>query len=369
MSIATISRALRPETEHLVRETLRSRIKERAREVNYVPNPAAQSMRMRKNMQVSLIIPHDESIFYSEFHSTLLVAMLMSSKHYPMDLRIDLIHENGADFIDTLRSVSHGSSGIIYVGNELSEKNSMALRQLNKPLTILRACLPGCVDAADVPGRIIGVDNVSAGYIATKHLLDNGHRNVVFVTDEDHIYDVKDRKVGFRKALDEYEITFSPLHIVSVPLNFTSGFKAWEKVSALPERPTAVLCGNDELARGLIKASNKFSLVCPNELAVVGFDDSRLAYFASPTLTSVQQPMQDVGWALVNAIFHLIKNKWTDQEIHHEQVYQPKLIIRESSAQRMPSQSVPSFFPSSALHKKRVYSGKSATMVGSPSTL
>jgi len=334
VSIATVSRALRPETEHLVRNTLRSKIKDRAREINYVPNAGAQSLRMRKRFQVSVIISHREEIFLSEYHVTLLVALLTSAKHYSLDLRLDFIREKDTNLMDALQSVSYGTSGIIYMGSALSEKDALALPDLNRPFSILRSSLPPHIKAASIPGRIVGVDNVHAGYIATKHLLDNGHRDIAFVTSKNGNYDIQSREIGYKKALEEYGVTFEPSRVIGVTLDFSSGFKAWEQLKSPVIRPTAVICGNDELARGLIKAANTLRPLCPNDLAVVGFDDSRLAYFADPTLTSVKQPLHDVGWALVDSIFQLIKNEWSDDEIHDEQIYTPVLVIRESTAGR-----------------------------------
>lgn len=328
VSTATVSRALRPETAHLVREPLRRRIQEAAEQLGYVPSPAARGMRTQRAMIVSVVIPYDEYVLLGEYHGRLLRAIMRRTRDLGIDVRISSLDNLREDFIENMWDVSYGSGGIIYLGSTLSADNVKSLRRLTRPFAVIKSALPPDHTAGEIPASVIGVDNIQAGYLASRHLLELGHRRIAFINASRALhFDAYERLLGIKKAFVEFAAPFeSALYLESSP-DFYSGADAWKKLRGTG-KPTAVICMNDELARGVIRGAEEDGVRCPQDLAVLGFDDSRLAYFIAPGLTSVRQPLDDVGSACVNAVYEALQSGTV---VKHDIDFQPELIVRESS--------------------------------------
>jgi DNA-binding LacI/PurR family transcriptional regulator len=336
VSTATVSRALRPETAHLVRESLRRRIQEAAEQLGYIPSAAARGMRTQRALIVNVVIPADEYVLLGEYHGRLLSAIMKRTKELGIEFRISSLDNLREDFIESLWDASYGSGGIIYLGSTLSADNVKSLRRLTRPFAVIKSALPPDHTAGDIPASVIGVDNVHAGYLAARHLLELGHRRIAFLNAARALhFDAYERLLGIKKAFVEFAAPFeSALYLESNP-DFYSGADAWKKLSGTG-KPTAVICVNDELARGVIRGAAEDGVRCPEDIAVIGFDDSRLAYFISPGLTSVRQPLDDVGAACVNTVHEAAQaGAGGKRDID----FQPELIVRESSGKPLPGAS------------------------------
>lgn len=330
VSTATVSRALRPETAHLVRGPLRRRIQETAEQLGYIPSPAARGMRARRALILSVVIPPDEYVLLGEYHGRLLGAIMKRTRELGIEFRIGSLDNLRENFIENLWDVSYGCGGIIYLGSTLSADNVKSLRKLTRPLAVIKSVLPPDHTAGDLRVSVIGVDNVEAGYLAARHLLELGHRRIAFINAARAVhYDAHERLLGIKKALVEFAAPFESALYLEVNPDFFSGAKAWEKLSG-PGRPTAIICLNDEIARGLIRGAGEDGVQCPQDIAVVGFDDSRLAYFVTPGLTSVRQPLDRVGEAFVNTIHEALQS---GSAAKRDLDFRPELIVRESSGE------------------------------------
>ena len=332
VSTATVSRALRPETAHMVREPLRRRIQETAEQLGYIPSPAARGMRAQRALIISVVIPSDEYVLLGEYHGRLLSAIMKRTRELGIDVRISSLDNLRENFIENLWDVSYGSGGIIYLGSTLSADNVKSLRKLTRPLAVIKSALPPDHTAGDLAASVIGVDNIEAGYLAARHLLDLGHRRIAFINAARALhYDAYERLLGIKKAFVEFAAPFETALYLEANPDFLSGAKAWEKLRG-PGRPTAIICLNDEIARGLIRGAGEDGVRCPQDIAVVGFDDSRLAYFVTPGLTSVRQPLGSVGEAFVNTIHETLQS---GSAAKHDVDFRPELIVRESSGERI----------------------------------
>lgn len=333
VSTATVSRALRPETAYLVREPLRRRIQEAAEKLGYIPSPAARGMRAKRALLVNVVIPCDEYVLLGEYHARLLGAIMKRTKDLGIEFRISSLGNLHGNLIESLWDVSYGSGGIIYLGNTLSADNVKSLRRLSRPVVVIKSALPPDHTAGEISASVIGVDNIQGGYLASRHLLGLGHRRIAFINAARALhFDAYERLLGIKKAFVEFAAPFeSALYMEAIP-DFYSGAKAWKKLRG-PGKPTAVICLNDELARGVIHGAAEDRVRCPEDLAVIGFDDSRLAYFVSPGLTSVRQPLGDVGAACVNAVHEALQS---GSVVKQDIDFQPELIVRESSGKPVP---------------------------------
>ncbi len=177
------------------------------------------------------------------------------------------------------------------------------------------------------------MDNVQAGYLAARHLLELGHSRIGFLNAARSLYfDAYERVLGFKKACVEFAVPFDPdLYFECSPDLYTSA-DMWKKLAG-PRRPTAVICMNDEVARGLIHGTSAGGVQCPEDLSVVGFDDSRFAHFIQPGLSSVRQPLDEVGTTCVEAVHSMLQAGTTAAAAKHDVNFQPELIVRGSTKQ------------------------------------
>ena len=179
-----------------------------------------------------------------------------------------------------------------------------------------------------------GIPVVSAAHAAgakqaTEHLLELGHRRIAAITGNHGWTATEERLHGFRAALASAGIIPDPELIVEANWEISGGFDAAERLLALPYRPTAIFAFNDNLAIGALQAARSARLRVPDDLSIVGFDDSEQAQIVTPTLTTVRQPLQELGRIGIGLLLRLMEG--TRVEALRVELA-TKLIVRESTA-------------------------------------
>lgn len=180
---------------------------------------------------------------------------------------------------------------------------------------------------------ITRVDNYRGSKLATQHLIEQGHGDVGVITGPMDWWEARERVRGWEDALAEAGIAPGEGHIVHGSWSAASGERALGQL--LKQRPSmsAVFAANDQMALGALLAARKRKLRLPDELAVVGFDDVPEAAYFWPPLTTISQPLYDMGCASVEELERLIKESRQGAQIQpRTTVLQPTLIVRESSA-------------------------------------
>ena len=211
----------------------------------------------------------------------------------------------------------HGMHIVVSSGHARSERERKAfefLRQRRSDALILQ--LDGAEDAEviawsrhDVPivvvgrridelaGRCVYLDNVAGGDLATRHLLAAGHRRVAHIAGLSTIQDARDRLAGYRRALADHGIGYDPSLVVDGGFVEEGGQRAMQALLANGRAFTAVFAANDQSAAGAMRALRDAGLRVPDDVSVVGFDDTLLAHYLVPSLTTVRQPLQEMGQA------------------------------------------------------------------------
>jgi len=188
----------------------------------------------------------------------------------------------------------------------------------------------------DRPSRIkdfcsVAVDDVRGGEIATTHLLEQGHRHIAFVHGPLSIRQCADRRRGMLRAvraagLDPDQVI---VDIATPALKTREGEESVEKLLLTSMKPTAVFCANDLLALGVMRGLTKQGISVPGDIALVGYDDVEFASMLSIPLTSIRQPKYELGHAAAELLLDETSNPTSHE--HKHIVYQPELIVRESS--------------------------------------
>ncbi len=182
----------------------------------------------------------------------------------------------------------------------------------------------------------VGVDDVRGGELAAAHLISLGHRRIAFVNGPTKIRQCADRRKGVRKALKAAGLTLSGslVEVTVSALNADGGEQALTRVLDQADGVTAIVCVNDLTALGVLRGLRRRGLSVPDDVAVVGYDDVEFAAVLTTPLTSIRQPRYQIGRAAADL---LLAEAGTRGQHEHEQVlFQPELVVRESSGPHQP---------------------------------
>jgi LacI family transcriptional regulator len=181
---------------------------------------------------------------------------------------------------------------------------------------------------ADRRASYVASDNVGGARLAVRHLHELGHTRIATIVGLSHTRPAADRLLGYRAELQE--LGLEPRAEYEVPGDFyiESGEAAMRTLLSLPEPPTAVFAASDMMAVGAIQAIEDTGLRCPDDIAIVGFDDIQLAELVSPALTTIRQDKRELGTAAARSLVQLIDDTGAAP---HVSVLPVELIVRESS--------------------------------------
>jgi LacI family transcriptional regulator len=179
----------------------------------------------------------------------------------------------------------------------------------------------------DVPS--VGATNWLGGRLATEHLLSLGHRRIAIISGDATLPCSRDRIAGYRAALEEAGIPVDPVLIRPGKFDQQSGYEQTMALLDLPEPPTAIFAGSDTQALGVYAALGARGLRVPDAMSVVGFDDVPLASIITPTLTTVRQPLVEMGRVATTMLLRMIAEEPLDSK---RVELTTRLIARESSA-------------------------------------
>ncbi len=155
----------------------------------------------------------------------------------------------------------------------------------------------------------VRLDQVYGGYIATKHLLEQGHTKIAYCSGGYRSNVAKSREIGFKKALAEYKLTFDERYAFRDAFHIADGKRVFRQMMALSNRPTAVFTGSDEVAAGIISEALACGYRIPEHLAVVGFDNQAITELTNPTITTVHQPVKQMAQKAVDVMIEKIQTK------------------------------------------------------------
>jgi LacI family transcriptional regulator len=219
---------------------------------------------------------------------------------------------------------SHDTDGVMLVTSELTDDQYTQLRGAGIPLVVVD---PANTPPPDLPS--VGATNWAGGLAATEHLLGLGHRRIGTVSGPKTYLCSRARVDGYRSALDRAGLAYDPALVREGDFHHEGGFSSGAELLALDDRPTAIFAGSDQQAFGVYEAARRLGLRVPQDLSIIGFDDLPVARWASPPLTTVRQPLAEMGRAAAQMLGDLIAGvplRTNRIELSTE------LIVRESTA-------------------------------------
>ena len=322
VSHSTVSRALADSP--LVSTVTKARVQQLAFEMGYSPDAQARSLVMGRTQSIGVVVTTITDPFIAEIvqavehtaHDWGYTVILATSSAEP---------EREIAAVKMLRSKR--VDGVIVTSSRVGALYQEHLERLRAPVVLVNSHR----EQSGPYTFSVSVDNRHGGYLATRHLIELGRRRIAYVTGPaDHSDDLA-RLAGYRDALLLADLPFDPLLTVPGSGRVDGGEGARPRLLSIEDRPTAAFCYNDMTAIGLIRAARREGLQVPGDLAVVGFDDIPFASYVSPSLTTVAQPVQDIGKRAMEMVRDLLQvSESANCEISNVLV-RGVLVIREST--------------------------------------
>jgi DNA-binding LacI/PurR family transcriptional regulator len=172
------------------------------------------------------------------------------------------------------------------------------------------------------------IANTEASTIATQHLIDLGHRRIAYIGDRNGRQSDTERFAGYRHALDGADLPFEPELVFHGDGNPEGGMAGIAHLLALPDPPTAVFCYDDMTAIGALRQIRILGLRVPADISLIGFDDLSIVRYSDPPLTTVRQPMAQMGRLAMETLFDILAGSHSNHTIK----VRGELVVRESTA-------------------------------------
>lgn len=320
VSIATVSRVLNEQAG--VSTELSEQVQAAVRKLNYRPNGIARALKISKSRCIGLIIPDIENPFFPALVRG--VEDAAQKQGYAVILcNTDGKPDEEKAYLKFL--LSKQVDGILFVGNLNYEKNKHWLSTLPVPFVLLDRPMPGA------PFPTVLVDNELGALLAVNHLIEEGRRHIGIITGKSHSATSNERIHGALQSLKNHGYFFDEQLLSTGYFTFDGGYMAAEKLISSGHEFDAIFVANDMMAIGAIECLRKYGKQVPNDVAVVGFDDIRMAEWYQPSLTTVKQPVYDMGQVAVRIMVEQIKGVGNGDQ---HRILKPELIIRQSSSKK-----------------------------------
>lgn len=312
VSHQTVSRVINGKPD--VAPETRDRVQQIIDRLGYRPSSVARSLVSQRTRTLSLI----SSSLDEDFYVQVMAGAEEEARHHGYVFLLSIVEPDARPDSEEWRAVSERQvDGIFVASPELSHRAYIDW--------LIEQGIPVVAVAHPPQSGLItlNVDNVEGGYMATHYLVSQGHRRIGTISGVDN-----GRTTGYQRALEEAGLPFEPELIQGGDWSYQSGFDAMQRLLRIAPDLTAVFAQNDQMAIGAIQALREAHLRVPEDIAVVGFDDIPAAAFACPPLTTVRQPMREIGRIAVRMLLERIRHPVMDRK---EIVFRTQFIRRASA--------------------------------------
>ena len=322
VSTATVSRVL--SQPNVVAPDTRRRVLQAVERLGYEPNASAKNLRTLRTDKLLVTVPDLSNPFFS----LILQGIEDAAQREGYSVLVgDTQHDEKREERYALMLKRKEADGLIFLGHRMPKEATSYIR------SVAPRCAPvvnGCEFTPTLGVPSVHIDNAKAAYQAMDHLYGLGHRRIGIVTGPLVSPLSRDRLRGAtaRAKKEKAEREFIVIH---GDFSIESGAAAAERLLGRSERPTAVFCFNDEMAMGVVEVARRMGARVPQQLSVVGFDDIRFARHMDPPLTTIAQPMRQIGEGTVRLLLSILAGGH-DAETPESVTLPHKLVVRASTA-------------------------------------
>lgn len=285
----------------------------------YKPNITAQSLKTKKSKNILLIVPD----ICNPFYSTMVKIAQAISKEKGYMIMLCNTNENTIEEIAAIKtSADINVAGIALWSIKLKPEIIDELQKVDIP-TVLANSYEGC------PFDLVHGLKGEGTYLATKHLIELGHKRIAFAGGTKESTVEQKRKFGYLKAIDEAGINFNTDYCFEMGFSEDAGYKFGRYFLTLDPRPTAICCANDLIALGVLVAFNEYNIKVPDDVSITGMDNIVFTNTSRPRLTTIDMNSNEIGINVMKILFDRIEGVYSG--VPREIVINRKLIIRDST--------------------------------------
>ncbi len=318
VSIATVSRVINDPAG--VSDKLQKRVKNVMKKLNYHPSSLARSFKMQETRLIGIIIPLLDHPFFSR------LAQVMEQELFHNNYRAIICNteENEARELEYIEMLLRQRIDGVIINSAIANTDYLfQLQSQNVPCVLIDR------NVEQFECSKVFSDNSLGGYQGMKYLLDGGHRNIRVVAPFDFAQPVQHRIRGIREALAEAGVDEHPdMFMTSDDPSFEMGIIAGKHIAGLNPRPTAVFALTDVTAVGILRGLMQAGLKVPDDVSVMGYDGIPLSGYVMPGLTTVAQPINEMGKRAVQVLLNHIEEPELEAD---KVVLATQLVIREST--------------------------------------
>lgn len=324
VGVSTVSRVLNNHPD--VKESTREKVLEIIKESNYIPNNSARILKKNNTNNIGVLVKGVFNPFFSEMVNV--IGNILADSSYTM-----VLQQNDFSFdddFDTLQAFIKEKrlQGVICLGVNFDTVSKECIDLLEVPVVLTSANF----DLNKVGYSSVGIDNVKSAYMATKYLIELGHRNIVVMIGEKNDIGISwTRLKGYQKALKENNITFNTNNMLIGDYSSEKAYEVMKEFLKTNKDITAVFSISDIMAIGIAKAITEEGLVIGKDISLVGFDGLDISKFYSPGITTVKQPKKLMAEKSTELLINLLKKKVDNTHI----VLDTELIERDINLGRI----------------------------------
>ena len=284
VSLTTVSHVIN--RTRFVSDDVTGRVLTAMEQLQYRPNELARSLRRGQTNTLGLILPDSANPYFAE------IGHAIEATSSELGYNVILCNTHGDEtkeehYVNVLRNKQ--VDGILFVAAGDQAQSIIPTLGEDFPVLLVDRELVG------VRTDVISVDNHLGGLLAGRHLLELGHRRIACISGPSRVRPSAERISGYTQALEEAGLSFDPDLFRMGDFHPNSGYQATLDLLQLPDPPTAIFTCNDLMAIGVIRAASELGLRVPDDLSLVGFDDIELASYTIPPLTTISQPINQMG--------------------------------------------------------------------------
>lgn len=321
VSIATVSRYINNET--FVGEKKAQMIRAAIEKFDYMPNRYARGLKISRSMQIMLIVPDIKNPYYAKMYDV--VQSLAHERKY-----VVILYNTNEEKTGELKAISLVSElncdGIIFCSVSDDEKIINRLKNLGKPVVASTTFGKRIFDT------VHGIKSGQGVYIATSHLIKNGHRKIAYAGGNPNSILNTRRLSGYKRALEEANIPIRSQYINSFSFNLEGGYLAGEHFCSLKDRPTAIACANDMIAIGCMQYFNRVGVNVPDDISIVGMDNIAMSEIVKPSLTTVNNDSAEFAQKAVGLLFDRISG---DYDGEARESFCDRILIERNSVRKL----------------------------------
>jgi len=321
VSVATVSAVVNGSS--IVRPERAEKVRRAMEILDYHADQIARSLKTGRTNVIGMVIPDVTNAFYPE--------VIMGAEEVAREAHYSVILCNANEdpeqeqrHLNTL--FSHRVDGVLICCSDSSIPFDRLIRR-RFPIVCFDRVPPG------FQGNSVSTDNATAGYEATRHLIELGHRRIAILAGRVELSTHASRLEGFRRAMQEAGLPVLDEYCHVGGMSAEDGSQFGKTLLRLPCPPSAVFCSNNKVLLGFIRTMNEWGVRCPKQISIVGFDDFAWTDNYRPRLTTIAQPTTELGRRAMQLLFEEIESAREGRVVEHRRLLlKPELRIRESTA-------------------------------------